>query len=1065
MATTDSKKSRWWIWIVCVVILGVLAAGVMLIHRRSRTLHIRLYKKGVLFRTKGKTAEALVQFRAAIERKPDFLEAQISVIRTLTARKEFAQAAEEIKKAVEMGLDESEAAMLEARIMSLRGAYRLQSAGRAADPSLCEAVVKEDLDPAIALVRDNVGHIKKPAEGYNFLGGLYAQEFRVIATQQQLLGDQAREAQKLNHPQEATEKKSQALALTPDRRAAERASLTAYARAMKEDPEAERPRLATAQHLLSLFVPRIREARAVIEPLLKREPPDPGALRLTATAERLAGDHDAALRNIELLRKAQGDDPSMLLFEAETLLKAERLDEALAVVEKLIKMQPNDLRSAYVKGRILLEKDRPAEAVDCLQNIFALESRRWAQARFALAQALAKHGKREQAVTAYRETIEDVKESLIPNLKTQLELRQIRYDASLALARELQGELPESAAQFARDALLIAPHKAEALQVAREAYAAAGKQQQIEALVAMHAAASAIRSGPDAGITAIDKEGEALADMPRVQLLKSQLLTRKGSYREAADVLVKLRKSFPGNRSYAHALADLHRRLGHTDQARTVYEELVKTDPTDLRAMTGVVDALVRQGDMDGARQRLAHAEEQLGADQVRSLLIRLHLREGRAEDAISLAKAQAKANPKSPMAQALLAELLWNHGDLAGARVAFDNALELNPNYLPAYHRGLLDLEEQRASDAVSLFQSVTKRNRKHLDGWLNLAIALHADGKPQEALAVFQKLGIPKARRTLRLDTPRWILAVLHASVGDLEAALKQNRLTLGSEYGLAEERQRLLERLAGTDEPARSKAGVALNLMSAFGAGGYLHAALNALETAKKHLPGEPLPACWATRILDQQGKHDAAVAQFKEIIEKNPESVQPRLFLAKSYAANGQLEAAINTLQETLEVASPEFAPAIHLSLGRFHEQAGSLDTAISHYKQAMAQPRLTAIATNNIAWLLATEKGNPSEALPFAQRAAELASRIPAILDTAGWVYYLNGDTPKAVEYLEKARMGLPSNPTVRYHLGAAYLKAGRQAEAVAELQEALGLSKSFPEADAVRAMLKQAGAG
>ena len=107
-----------------------------------------------------------------------------------------------------------------------------------------------------------------------------------------------------------------------------------------------------------------------------------------------------------------------------------------------------------------------------------------------------------------------------------------------------------------------------------------------------------------------------------------------------------------------------------------------------------------------------------------------------------------------------------------------------------------------------------------------------------------------------------------------------------------------------------------------------------------------------------------------------------------------------------------------------------------------------------LAANELALLLATERKDPAGALPYAQQAADAAGgRLPNVLDTLGWIQCLNGDTAEAIPLLEKAKAAMGFSPTVRYHLGMAYLKAGRKDEARTELREALAISSPFPEAD------------
>jgi Flp pilus assembly protein TadD len=80
-----------------------------------------------------------------------------------------------------------------------------------------------------------------------------------------------------------------------------------------------------------------------------------------------------------------------------------------------------------------------------------------------------------------------------------------------------------------------------------------------------------------------------------------------------------------------------------------------------------------------------------------------------------------------------------------------------------------------------------------------------------------------------------------------------------------------------------------------------------------------------------------------------------------------------------------------------------------------------------------------------------------------VLDTLGWVHYQRGEYGQAVSSLKEAAVLLPQNPTVRYHLGLAYLKVGQRAEATEELRRALTVSRIFPEAQRAKGALDSLG--
>ena len=59
----------------------------------------------------------------------------------------------------------------------------------------------------------------------------------------------------------------------------------------------------------------------------------------------------------------------------------------------------------------------------------------------------------------------------------------------------------------------------------------------------------------------------------------------------------------------------------------------------------------------------------------------------------------------------------------------------------------------------------------------------------------------------------------------------------------------------------------------------------------------------------------------------------------------------------------------------------------------------------------------------------------------------------------AVPYLEESVAKQPQNPLYRYHLGAAYARFGKTAEARRELEQALKISQDFHGAAETRRIL------
>jgi len=69
------------------------------------------------------------------------------------------------------------------------------------------------------------------------------------------------------------------------------------------------------------------------------------------------------------------------------------------------------------------------------------------------------------------------------------------------------------------------------------------------------------------------------------------------------------------------------------------------------------------------------------------------------------------------------------------------------------------------------------------------------------------------------------------------------------------------------------------------------------------------------------------------------------------------------------------------------------------------------------ALNSFAWFCASKKVGMEQALPYAQKAAELSNRDPGILDTLAELHYAMGNFDKAIEVGEEA---LKKNPEDTY---------------------------------------------
>ena len=170
------------------------------------------------------------------------------------------------------------------------------------------------------------------------------------------------------------------------------------------------------------------------------------------------------------------------------------------------------------------------------------------------------------------------------------------------------------------------------------------------------------------------------------------------------------------------------------------------------------------------------------------------------------------------------------------------------------------------------------------------------------------------------------------------------------------------------------------------------------LTAIELDEDYLPAYSAYAS----LLTSQNRTDEALAQYKKVIEKKP-------------------------------------AAQVYTMIGILEDGRGNIAEAEANYRKALDIAPDSAIAANNLAWLLADHSGNLDEALQLASGAVARNQNVAEYYDTLGWVYLKKGLTSPAVEQMKKAvaldesnakKTGTAPKPDYRNRLAQALAKAG-----------------------------------
>ncbi|MBE7209752.1 MAG: tetratricopeptide repeat protein [Gluconacetobacter diazotrophicus] len=247
---------------------------------------------------------------------------------------------------------------------------------------------------------------------------------------------------------------------------------------------------------------------------------------------------------------------------------------------------------------------------------------------------------------------------------------------------------------------------------------------------------------------------------------------------------------------------------------------------------------------------------------------------------------------------------------------------------------------------------------------------------------------------------------------------------------------------------------------------------HLTLAELQAAAKHPaeaaatlrdvdPADPLfpIAELRTATLDAMlGQRDAAIARLRALSDRLPDRPEPAESLGDVLSDARDWPGAIAaydraiTDQRRLEhghLAGDDwrllFARAVAFDRSdRWPQARLDLEAALS---LAPAEP----FVLNYLGYSMVERRDDLPKARVLIQRALAAKPDDGSIRDSLGWAMLRQDDVPGAVRTLERAAEQDPEDPTVNFHLGAAYWAAGRRIEAEDQWRWALVL---HPDADA-----------
>jgi putative PEP-CTERM system TPR-repeat lipoprotein len=608
-------------------------------------------------------------------------------------------------------------------------------------------------------------------------------------------------------------------------------------------------------------------------------------------------------------------------------------------------------------------------------------------------------------------------------------------------------------------------------------------------------------------------------------LLSGMVDFQMGSYATAEEMLRKVLARRPSDSTGRRVLASLYLRTGRAQGALDLLEPVLKQQTNDVVALRVAGEAYLATGQAQlaaSAYERANELDKSNVASQVRLAQVRFatgettrafgdlealsakspsanqadlalfsaHLTRKEYDNALAVVDALEKKQAKSPLPSYLRGLVYASMRDLEKARVNFEKALEIQPDFdVAASTLAALDVQQGKPQLARDRYDRLLAKHPKNEQLLLASAALVEMTGGTQDQVrsaldkAVTANPTSVKSRLArINYDVRRRDAKSALASVQSALAAIpKDPRLvdvlatvqlmngefnqaveTLKQLVALQPENPMPLLRLAELQTSLKDYGGALENqrkalalkpdlpqalasLSRTFVTAGRPEAAITEARRLQKEQPDRAIGYGLEAEVLASQKKWAESAAVFKTALARQPSSaIAVRLYVVLQSAGRS---AEATAVADKWIKDHPKDVVMLEL-IAQQSQQRKAYRDAAEGYRRVLDVDPSSVSALNNLAWIL-TEQNDP-KGLEYAEQAHRLAPMNPNVLDTYGWALARTGEPKRGVVLLRMASALAPAQNEIRLRLAKALIDSGDKSGARLTLTELSKLDKDSP---------------
>jgi tetratricopeptide (TPR) repeat protein len=524
-------------------------------------------------------------------------------------------------------------------------------------------------------------------------------------------------------------------------------------------------------------------------------------------------------------------------------------------------------------------------------------------------------------------------------------------------------------------------------------------------------AATETKTEPQLPVEYADFEPETL-----YLLLSAEIAAQRGRY----DItLVNYLKAAKQSRD--QAVIERAMRIAQSlngDNAQKQLAELwLKIDPDNLQAHRISAIQAVKGNDLQTAIHHMERIMDQGGDADFDSLAaMAANLPPEQQQELLALYKEMSGRHPDTPELEYSIALLLKVTGQPQEALDRLEPLLEENANFQPAIIlKGDLLYQTGQKSSALDYLLTNTRRFPANRQMGTLYGRMLINEGELQAAQDEFARL-VKRYPETPGLRLSHALVALENGQTDlareELTKLAEQGHHTSEANYYLGR-----IEDQAGNTEQAI----------------GYYQS----VEQGNYYFPA----LARASSLLAENGKLEDAIDRIRRLREANPRQAENFWLLEVNLLLDQeQQQEALSTATEALEQHPDNIE--IRYARAMLYDGIGQTADAEADLRHIIEQEPENAVALNALGYILTTRTDRLREARGYIEKALQLDPDNPAILDSMGWVLFLEGQIEPSLDYLSRAWAAFP-DPEVAAHYGEALWMNGAEEQARIIWQEGL----------------------